>query len=88
MKNRKLRLHRETIRRLDPDRLRAVAGGTIWTNQHCATVNNACVTFGEFTCDCGTLEGPCNSIDLCQPGSEGCTRPVNICTQEMGTCQG
>lgn len=74
MKKRKLRLHRETIRLLDPDQLSRAAGANhLDTNAQCDTTD--CFTNGcnsnPTHCGCNTQEVSCDV--------EGSTRPVNYC---------
>lgn len=72
MRKKKLRLHRETIRLLDPDQLGAAAGADCGTNT-CDThtcVNNCQWSVAYSTCACDT--------GCCWDDST-ITRPQSIC---------
>lgn len=70
MKTRKLRLHRETLRRIDGLDLRFVAGGmSLICTAVCTIVGTKCNTGGggstPYTCD------PCSNY--CTSGGQACT---------------
>lgn len=73
MKKRKLRLHRETIRRLDSDQLGRVAGGA---------------HTDEFTCDCYSNPTWCNcdTTEYSCGGDTADTRPQSICNSCGAGC--
>jgi len=76
MKTRKLRLHRETLRRIDGPALRFVAGVTGGINS-CGIVCTAVCTVIGNTCNTG---GGGSTPYTCDPCSNYCTSGGTACT--------